>query len=202
MAIKLACPGCGKKLRAKDKHAGRRTKCPACGRAIEVPVPATPNGQTTPSPIRQRPAAAQDVARIGAGTDDGDEEYVSPPFRSPGSSPSGGSPPGHRVSRRTRGERGGSPRQRGSARDPWYDLLARPLGLASMGLGGAILLVGLPASREWGRGGSGAILVVACSLTALVAGVGTLLLADVARSLRRLSRGADRDAGGANNGRG
>jgi hypothetical protein len=63
-----------------------------------------------------------------------------------------------------------------------------------MGLGVAILLVGLPASREWGGGGSGAILVVACSLAALVAGVGILLLADVARSLRRLSRIADRDA--------
>jgi hypothetical protein len=42
--------------------------------------------------------------------------------------------------------------------------------------------------------GQGAVFVFGCSLMALVAGAGLLLLADMARSLRRLSRLADRDA--------
>jgi hypothetical protein len=64
-----------------------------------------------------------------------------------------------------------------------------------MGIGGAILIVGLRANHERGEGGQGALLVVGCSLAAVVAGAGVMLLADVARSLRRLSRHADRDAG-------
>jgi hypothetical protein len=64
----------------------------------------------------------------------------------------------------------------------------------SLGIGGALLIIGLPANQVRGGGTQGAVLVVGCSLAALIAGAGLLLLADVARSLRRLSRLADRDA--------
>jgi DNA-directed RNA polymerase subunit RPC12/RpoP len=38
MAIVFHCE-CGKELRSKDDFAGKRTKCPACGAAILIPVP-------------------------------------------------------------------------------------------------------------------------------------------------------------------
>src|SRR6516165_1472132 len=84
MAIKVACPGCGKKLRARDRHAGRRSKCPACGGAIEVPV-AVAVAANGPAPHRpsRRSAAAQDLKGAGPGTDDGEVGYISPPFRPP-----------------------------------------------------------------------------------------------------------------------
>jgi DNA-directed RNA polymerase subunit RPC12/RpoP len=193
MAISVACSGCGTKFRAKDRHAGRRTKCPACGRAIVVPVGhrATPNGQATAPPSPQRPTAAQDVTRVGSG--DREEEYVSPPFRPLGSSPDIPSS-GHHAPSPAKAGRSGSSRRRGSPRDPWYDPLSRSLGMASLGIGGALLILGLPAVQLRGGGAQGAVLVVGCSLAALIAGAGLLLLADMARSLRRLSRRADRDA--------
>jgi WD40 repeat protein len=36
MPIRLTCPSCGKKLRAKDEHAGRRVLCPGCGKEVTV----------------------------------------------------------------------------------------------------------------------------------------------------------------------
>lgn len=38
MAIDFVC-ACGKKLRAKDEHAGRQTTCPQCGEQVIVPAP-------------------------------------------------------------------------------------------------------------------------------------------------------------------
>ena len=198
MAIKLACSGCGKKFSTQDRYAGRRTKCPACGEAIVVPVPLppTPNGQATTRPSRQRSSGARDVAEIGS--DAGDEHYVSPPFRPVGSSDV--TAPGYHAPGAARAQGSGSPGRQGSPHAPWYDLLSRSLGLASLGIGGALLIIGLPASQVRGGGAQGAALVVGCSLAALVAGAGLLLLADVSRSLRRLSRRADRDAGVLRNG--
>jgi hypothetical protein len=195
MAIKVDCSACGKKLRAKDRYAGRRATCPACGRAIHVPVrvPATPNGEASPLPSRRRPTTAQNLTKIAA--EDGEEDYVAPAFRPLGSSSPDVVPPGHRGARPAMAGRNGSRRRRGLPRDPWYDSLSRSLGLVSMGIGGAILILGLRVNHERGGGGPGALLVVGCSLAALIAGAGVLLLADVARSLRRLSRLADRDEG-------
>lgn len=39
--IHFACPSCGKDFQVKDEFAGRRTKCPKCGQAIEVPATKT-----------------------------------------------------------------------------------------------------------------------------------------------------------------
>lgn len=37
MPIKVQCAGCGKKLKAKDKHAGRQVRCPDCRHPIAIP---------------------------------------------------------------------------------------------------------------------------------------------------------------------
>ena len=55
MPIKFECPGCHKKLTVADAMAGKRGKCPACQKQINVPA----NGATPPpaSPA-SKPAAA------------------------------------------------------------------------------------------------------------------------------------------------
>jgi hypothetical protein len=45
MPISVACPGCKKKLKAKDELAGKRVKCPACGEPVVIPG-ASPAPQT------------------------------------------------------------------------------------------------------------------------------------------------------------
>lgn len=37
--IDVACSACGKNVLVKDEHAGKRIKCPGCGRAVSVPEP-------------------------------------------------------------------------------------------------------------------------------------------------------------------
>ncbi len=39
MPISVQCPGCGKKLKAKDELAGKRVKCPSCGQVLGIPLP-------------------------------------------------------------------------------------------------------------------------------------------------------------------
>jgi hypothetical protein len=41
MAIPVACE-CGKKFRAKDEHAGKRTRCPGCGTELRIGHPCVP----------------------------------------------------------------------------------------------------------------------------------------------------------------
>ena len=49
MAIVFSCGTCGQRFRAKEERAGTRSKCPACGREIEIPsVVATIESQTSP----------------------------------------------------------------------------------------------------------------------------------------------------------
>jgi hypothetical protein len=196
MAIKVACTACGKRISAKDDLAGGRTKCPACGEAIEVPsrVSAAPNRRSIPtSPTL--PPAAHDPLGFGAVIDEGEDQYVSPPFRPPGSSAWHVLPPGRRPPGPGRARRNGSPRRRGPAHERWLDHLSRSLGQASIAVGGATLIVGLSAHAGRGGGVTGAVLIVGGALAALIAGAGLQLLVDVARSLRRLSRRADREAG-------
>jgi hypothetical protein len=38
MAIRFAC-ACGKELQAQEEHAGKKTKCPACGAELRIPSP-------------------------------------------------------------------------------------------------------------------------------------------------------------------
>ena len=41
--IHMVCPGCGKKLHAKDELAGRTAKCPGCGQPIRIPEAPEPS---------------------------------------------------------------------------------------------------------------------------------------------------------------
>jgi response regulator NasT len=54
MAIKIECR-CGKVLLAADSAAGRKGRCPVCGREITVPLPqpVAPVGQEEPSPAKE-----------------------------------------------------------------------------------------------------------------------------------------------------
>lgn len=44
MAISIQCPGCKKKLKAKDELAGKRVKCPGCGQSIAISATQAPSG--------------------------------------------------------------------------------------------------------------------------------------------------------------
>jgi hypothetical protein len=48
MAIAFSCE-CGKRFRAKDEHAGKRSKCPVCGRELMIPVQAVRQSQAAPT---------------------------------------------------------------------------------------------------------------------------------------------------------
>ena len=53
MTIEITCE-CGKRLRTKDEHAGKRVKCPACGRPLLLPQAAEvdhPVGRRAPSAL-------------------------------------------------------------------------------------------------------------------------------------------------------
>src|SRR4051812_6541925 len=52
MAVSALCP-CGKEIRVKDEHAGKRVKCSACGTIVRmpaVPEPDEPEDWDPPSP--------------------------------------------------------------------------------------------------------------------------------------------------------
>jgi hypothetical protein len=59
MAIRFSCGACGKKFVAKDEHAGRSSKCPACGWPIAVPRemarPAEEAPEAVPPPVPDPP---------------------------------------------------------------------------------------------------------------------------------------------------
>src|SRR5437588_9164085 len=38
MSIRVTCE-CGKELRVKDEYAGKRGKCPSCGKILQIPQP-------------------------------------------------------------------------------------------------------------------------------------------------------------------
>src|SRR5688572_18645584 len=68
--ISIGCAGCGKRLKAKVEHAGRKARCPNCGQVMTLPAisqasthvevrtdlpPARPASAVTPLPAQ--PAA-------------------------------------------------------------------------------------------------------------------------------------------------
>src|SRR5687768_8025488 len=60
MAISFACPGCGKKLKVGDEHAGKKSKCPGCGQVVAIPAAgaAVASGAAAGVKPAARPAAA------------------------------------------------------------------------------------------------------------------------------------------------
>ncbi len=50
MAIKFACPHCGKRFTAKEENAGKRAKCSACGEVTRIPSQSTSEADHSPTP--------------------------------------------------------------------------------------------------------------------------------------------------------
>ena len=48
--IAFSCSSCGQSLKIKDEMAGRKGKCPQCGKPIQVPVPVRTTGSVWPPP--------------------------------------------------------------------------------------------------------------------------------------------------------
>lgn len=64
--IAVTCEGCGKVIRAKDEHAGRRAKCPGCGTPIMIPAAAPPAAGTPQRAPATHSTAAPGVSSGGA----------------------------------------------------------------------------------------------------------------------------------------
>jgi hypothetical protein len=65
MPIAFSC-SCGRKINAKDEHAGKKAKCPACGQVVTVPSPA--KASASAGAAAARPKAAPKPAPV-------DDEY-------------------------------------------------------------------------------------------------------------------------------
>src|SRR5271157_1020388 len=56
MAIEFSCGSCGKRLTAKDEHAGKRAKCSACGGVTRIPSQPTWEADDSPPVPAPKPA--------------------------------------------------------------------------------------------------------------------------------------------------
>lgn len=45
MAIRISCDSCGATIKADDKHAGKRVRCPKCQEILTIPAASTPEGE-------------------------------------------------------------------------------------------------------------------------------------------------------------
>ena len=70
MAIRFACGSCGKRLAAKDEHAGRRTTCSACGWGTVIPFQSTREADDSPEP----PPVPPGLTRLRTDEDDDEPE--------------------------------------------------------------------------------------------------------------------------------
>jgi hypothetical protein len=78
--IRFNCPGCGKSVKARPEHAGRRVKCPAkaCGQVTQVPVPMSLDSERDPETLSldlepispQRTASVSSPPRAGRPPED------------------------------------------------------------------------------------------------------------------------------------
>ena len=71
MSITISCSNCGREIKAKEKYAGKRVKCPGCETPMLIPVeagspqPALQSDQ--PPPLRTSPTPPADVWRQDVG---------------------------------------------------------------------------------------------------------------------------------------
>lgn len=63
MPIETLCPGCGRKLRVAEEHAGKQARCPVCGTIYSVG--AAGNSETPASADRTEPAASSSEDQAG-----------------------------------------------------------------------------------------------------------------------------------------
>src|SRR5262245_47080858 len=91
--IAFTCSACGKGLKAKEELAGRRIKCPGCGKAASIPSEAETSGAPRPAGdtedktlatknVEARPSRTVmpggdkgQATRIGAGDHDDDKSW-------------------------------------------------------------------------------------------------------------------------------
>src|SRR5438105_4269071 len=74
MAIKFACPHCGRPLSVKDELAGKKGPCPACKKIVTIPsststaiqAPGGVVGFRTGTPPRSAPMSSEDAERAAA----------------------------------------------------------------------------------------------------------------------------------------
>lgn len=62
MPILISCPSCGAKSKAPDQLAGKKAKCPKCGKGVPVPGSAAPAASKPPTPSAKSPAPAAAAA--------------------------------------------------------------------------------------------------------------------------------------------
>jgi hypothetical protein len=74
MVLSFSCE-CGQALQAKEEHAGRRTRCPKCGRDVMIPsIETAPAPEPAPRPESVTRQARRDVSHLDEGDDDGRDE--------------------------------------------------------------------------------------------------------------------------------
>jgi len=70
MSIQMQCPGCQKKLRVADEHAGKNVRCPQCGTVQRVPEDGVLEAEASPSAeARDEPYASRKPQRETDGYD-------------------------------------------------------------------------------------------------------------------------------------
>jgi len=86
MSLWFRCtnPKCGKSLGVAGKHAGKRTKCPACGEVLTIP--AAPPGKADGSAPSTRDQRGEDL-RLAEDVDSPTGRDISPVAEWPGESP-------------------------------------------------------------------------------------------------------------------
>ncbi len=71
MSIPFGC-ACGKKLHAKDEFAGKKMRCPGCGKVLTIPKPSDPATDPKPAPprvTRTAPSAPPPTRRVTKASD-------------------------------------------------------------------------------------------------------------------------------------
>src|SRR5262245_16589775 len=69
MSIPFGCT-CGKQLLAKDEFAGKKLRCPGCGKILTIPSPPYRTSEVSPTappakpPVRSAPAPIQRAASV------------------------------------------------------------------------------------------------------------------------------------------
>jgi hypothetical protein len=143
MSIKFVC-SCGKRLRARDEMARRRSVCPRCGQPVGIP-----SGEPTHPGTAAEPLTPQERRRLAARRGAGGGETATVPLppvpRNPPTAPPPGRDPigaiilGLLIGRKhPRG--GASQRRLRSLEAHWYECLAYPLHDWPLWTGPALLL--------------------------------------------------------------
>jgi hypothetical protein len=85
MAIKAACPSCGRQLKVKDELAGKKVKCPGCGDHVRIPAGEGEQAEAPPAkPVtkrREKPKETSPEEKKGLDLAPSDPEPEKPPSK-------------------------------------------------------------------------------------------------------------------------